>query len=55
MDPDATLQAIRDLTEDYAKAPDAFGADNLNTLVERIDALDAWITDGGFLPNDWSE
>lgn len=43
MDPNATLTELRDMiqgTED----PD---------LIEKFEALDGWLSKGGFLPRDW--
>lgn len=43
MDPDATLNEIREL---FADAPEGSPADKFN-------ALDAWLSSGGFLPRSW--
>lgn len=56
MDPNANLQEQRRLTAelqneiDNLGRPDAVKVDRLLALVE---ALDTWITKGGFLPKDW--
>lgn len=52
MDPNAALATARSatnivLTDDDAPAPAA-------ALAEAFDALDAWLTSGGFLPTEWS-
>jgi len=57
MDPNATLARIRETRRQF----DAAERDGLNTtalhlaqeLAEAIEDLDAWITRGGFLPDDW--
>lgn len=57
MDPNAALERIRDLRQQF----DAAERDGLNTtalylaqeLSETIEGLDAWLTRGGFLPDDW--
>lgn len=51
MDPDATLQEIRILANKYktGRADDH----EVDRLVDLMDALDAWIEGGGFLPRDW--
>lgn len=46
MDPNATLQEIRELVGNN-------GGNDVGRLVELIDALDEWLTNGGFLPSDW--
>lgn len=56
MDPNTALDEIRDLYEqiidDRANANDV-ADDDVDRLVDLIDALDEWITNGGFLPDDW--
>lgn len=51
MDPNEALQIIRTETALYR----AMGAEQLDVdrLVEAVDALDEWLSDGGFLPKDW--
>lgn len=46
MDPDTTLNEIRELCED----PDR---DYFEIMVEKFQALDAWLSSGGFLPRSW--
>ena len=45
MDPNATLRAIR--VHLAAEEPEP------GSLAELVEALDEWITRGGFLPSDW--
>lgn len=56
MDPDATLRQLRAamtecrtaLHDDGDRLPDA-----TRGLVELVDALDEWLSYGGFLPQEW--
>jgi hypothetical protein len=48
MDPDATLQAIRELVENNDGSPEALA------LAENFRSLDEWLSRGGFLPTDWN-
>jgi len=51
MDPDACLEEIRDVV---AKIND--GVPGLATaLAELVDALDEWLSKGGFLPKGWTQ
>jgi len=52
MDPDAALFAIRELAAAIAAA-DEVSPWQAHELAEHVQALDAWITKGGFLPKDW--
>jgi len=63
MDPDATLAIVRETVKTalaYLEIKQVNGRklnegeDLLDTLVEGIDALDAWLSKGGFLPARWS-
>lgn len=55
MDPNTVLQDIRDMIE-YLNDPDE--TDHERTvawdLAEMIEALDGWLSAGGFLPQDWA-
>lgn len=56
MDPDAALEEIRSLLKEYTNAdnPDALDlVDLLDALTTEVEALDKWISDGGFLPAPW--
>lgn len=49
MDPDAALANIRAIIA--SENADAW----IDELVEAIDALDQWISRGGFLPSAWQK
>jgi hypothetical protein len=53
MDPNETLKIIRDLIEEIldpeAPATDTNGRD----LAEDVQALDSWLSRGGYLPEAW--
>ena len=51
MDPNETLRRLRELAERELNAPDPDHAD----WAEWFQALDQWITSGGFLPYAWVE
>jgi len=58
MDPNATLELIREACADAlalldtGEGPDA--VELLGRLAESVDALDSWLSRGGFLPGAWS-
>lgn len=56
MDPDQTLSEIRALVREATEGGlDAGHAERLVTeLAERVEALDNWLTNRGFLPLAWS-
>ncbi len=54
MDPTVCLQEIRDLivkVRDYDKCYDG----DIDCLCELMDALDHWMTVGGFIPDQWKK
>ena len=60
MDPEANLKELRELTKMVAEA-DLNDKDGLEAIAETaprmaelFQALDEWLTKGGFLPKDWS-
>lgn len=57
MDPNVTLQELRALISERAQVDDAEGTGKRERLaeaiIERFEALDQWLTKGGFAPNDW--
>jgi hypothetical protein len=52
MDPNACLKEIRILTEAIVNGGDS-DMINCERLAELVEALDGWISKGGFLPADW--
>jgi hypothetical protein len=57
MDPDQALANAREAYTEYVKATDAGDTDRAEDEAERLatafDALDGWISRGGFLPKAW--
>lgn len=56
MDPNVTLSDIRKICSDWAEL-DITGVDPATALDELVDLvydLDAWLSSGGFRPDDWS-
>lgn len=53
MDPDENLMEIRTLVAKAHKDGRLSGPDSLR-LADLVDALDGWLTGGGFLPKEWS-
>jgi len=55
MDPDEALRVIREIIGRYGVEPrSSIGRDDAVRLFEHIDALDEWLSRGGFLPAAWS-
>jgi len=55
MDPNETLRDIRELVTAWHEADlHSVEREVSEDLVGRIDALDAWLTSGGFLPEAWN-
>lgn len=57
MDPNAVLAEIRTLYLRYVAYrtdADSQALDVADDLAERVEALDAWIVTGGFLPDSWN-
>lgn len=62
MDPNETLSILREAVERYERLRESGARDAVtvatlvhlaDTIAEMFDALDGWITNGGFLPNSW--
>ena len=54
MDPNATLAQIREALTTYrANLYSKAGREALQDLAELVEALDGWLSGGGFLPNEW--
>lgn len=51
MDPNANLAELREL----ASAQLNGGQTDPDRMAELVEALDEWITRGGFLPADWTQ
>lgn len=51
MDPNTTLAAIRELIREIDDADDPRA--HLDALASNVEALDEWLTKGGFLPDAW--
>jgi hypothetical protein len=54
VDPDATLASLRDLYRSVLADEDSEDPRTVE-LAERVDALDRWISCGGFLPSAWGK
>jgi hypothetical protein len=68
MDPNETLAQLRSnvaaalqLADDYEKDPDAISSEDgeaavglLDVIAQEFEALDRWLSRGGFRPRDWS-
>ena len=58
MDPEANLEEQRRLVKSINKARDNeqdVDQDDIHRLAELVEALDEWISRGGFLPSPWSK
>ena len=51
MDPDATLEELRELYNDWQDGN--LDPDKAGDFVTLFDNLDNWIISGGFLPKEW--
>jgi hypothetical protein len=54
MDPNATLREIRELLADPVPADSGLWGSRLERLAELVEALDGWLSKGGFLPDGWT-
>ncbi len=57
MDPNATLAELRRLIGEYRYRSDMLlriNDEHTDPIVERIGALDDWLTKGGCLPDPWN-
>jgi hypothetical protein len=59
MDPDANLaeqrKIVARLLDDNQRKDDYGRAQDANRLAELVQALDEWLTRGGFLPPSWGK
>lgn len=53
MDPNEALERIRDLVEEAREHWEL--SEDAQTLLDEIEALDSWLTRGGFLPDEWAQ
>lgn len=54
MDVNETLRQIRELREELFAEGEPYAVDYVRDLLEHVDALDSWLTSGGFLPTEWA-
>lgn len=55
MDPNQTLHDLRTALVDYRAATSVGASDAAaDRLADRAEALDTWLTNGGFPPDAWS-
>ena len=54
MDPNANLAEMREITRDILADYQEGTIDDAARLAELIEAMDEWLSEGGFLPGDWS-
>lgn len=64
MDPDAALQNMRTAIKDFDSAKDKWEDSETRdefrilhaiALIDAVEALDDWLSKGGFLPKDWTK
>lgn len=54
MDPNTTLATLRELCANQLSGKDGADPSTIGgEIAEAFEALDEWITKGGFLPSDW--
>ena len=53
MDPDETLKALREQAAELALDSDYADPNDVQEMVEKFRALDAWLSNGGFRPAAW--
>jgi hypothetical protein len=55
MDPDEALNRVRAMLRRYSETGDTADIPDVATLADALEALDAWLSAGGFLPAAWQE
>ncbi len=55
MDPNETLRALRELVEQVHNDDEGDVNDQLEDFAGYFEALDGWISKGGFLPREWAK
>lgn len=53
MDPDTALENLRTLVAAANEQGEHF--EQVEELVEQVEALDKWLSNGGFYPLDWAD
>ena len=53
MDPNVALDRIREMRAELFSEGEPYDPETVRTLIEHVDALDSWISKGGFLPDEW--
>jgi len=54
MDPNKALKTLKEIVNQVNNEEDNDVNDQLEDFVRHFDALDGWISNGGFLPKEWS-
>lgn len=54
MDPNMTLHELRELCGEALAESGNKRADLVDEIAERFDALDQWLSRGGFVPSAWA-
>lgn len=54
MDPDRLLQQIREARGRLFSEGEPYDPDDVRALLEDVDALDVWLSRGGYLPSAWT-
>jgi hypothetical protein len=52
MDPNASLAMLRAIAERY-QSGDTIKQADIQALVDHFEAIDYWLSNGGFLPDAW--
>lgn len=59
MDPEAVLDKLRETIAEYRKwsghACDQRALDEADKMADLFEVLDRWLSQGGFLPEDWKK
>ena len=53
MDPNESLKRARAMLRRYGETGDTADIPDVATLADAFEALDAWLSSGGFLPTAW--
>lgn len=55
MDPDKVLHELRELVAEATSESGAPRSDLASDIGDKFEALDGWLSSGGFLPGAWRE